>query len=632
MQSAQRALLLCLFSLAYLSGCDSTDSGSSSGLYTVGSTEPTSGMGSGGGSTGPSGLSPPASGATTGTKDTVVATPSVPGTVSVTAGASQTVSVTFTSSDGRPIHGLAISSTTLPADWSGTDGYSCTLVGNGSSCVLNLTYSPTAAENGSAAVNYIFINNAGQEQTPGGTVTIPYVATTANNVVAASSPIGQVTAALAAGGQPVTINFTTDDGNAATNLALTTDLSSLPAGWTSTATALSCAIVSTGSGCQLPLKFAPTAAATGTLTLSYTYSDNSGAARTGMLNVPYSTTSNGTIAATVSPAGQVNAVETTGNQSVTVTFTTDDGKTASSLMLLSTLSALPAGWTAASNALTCGSVSTGNGCQLTLNYAPAALTSGTLSLNYSYFDAGGTYNVGSFNVPYAATTNNNVVGTAAPSGQISAIVGDASPTVAVTFTTDDGRPATALDVTTNLASLPAGWTSGAGTFTCTEINGGTTDCVLPLTFTPTAAANGSLAIAYKYNNNAGEAKTGTVSIPYVATTNNTVNATASQSSLNVLTGSITPITVTFVTDDGNPASAFTVTSGLSPLPAGWSSGSSTFTCSSITTGTGCQISLSYAPTAADSGSLTLAFGYTNNSGVAKTGNILISYTATVPPP
>ena len=280
MQSAQRALLLCLFTLAYLSGCDSTDSGSSSSVYTVGSTDPTSGMGSGGGGTGPSGLSPPASGGTTGTKDTVVATPSVPGTVSVTAGASQTVSVTFTSSDGRPIHGLAISSTTLPADWSGTDGYSCTLVGNGSSCVLNLTYSPTAAENGSAAVNYIFINNAGQEQTPGGTVTLPYVATTANNVVAASSPIGQVTAALGAGGQPVTINFTTDDGNAATNLALTTDLSSLPAGWTSTATALSCAIVSTGSGCQLPLQFAPTAAATGTLTLNYTYSDNSGTART----------------------------------------------------------------------------------------------------------------------------------------------------------------------------------------------------------------------------------------------------------------------------------------------------------------------------------------------------------------
>ncbi len=632
MQSAQRTLLLCLFSLTYLSGCDSTDSGTSTGVYTAASTGSTGGMGSGtGGSSGPGGFSG-AAGGTTGTKDTVVATPSVPGTVSVTAGASQTVSITFTSSDGRPIHGLAISSTTLPTDWSGTDGYACTLVGNGSSCVLNLTYSPAAAENGTAAVNYIFINNAGQEETPGGTVTIAYVATTANNIVAASSPIGQVTAAVGTGGQPVSVNFTTDDGNAATNLALTTDLGSLPAGWTGTAMGFTCAIVSTGNGCQLPLQFTPTAAGTGTLALSYTYSDSSGTARTGALNIPYSTTTDGTIAATVSPAGQVNAVEKTGNQSVTVTFTTDDGKTATNLMLLSKLTTLPAGWTAASNALTCGSVSTGNGCQLTLNYAPTTLTSGTLSLNYSYLDAGGTYNVGSFNVPYAATTNDNVVGTSAPSGQIRAIVGEVSPTVAVTFTTDDGRPATALEVTTNLASLPAGWTSSASTFTCSGVNGGTTGCVLPLTFTPTAAANGSLAIAYKYDNDAGEAKAATVSIPYVATTNNTVAATASQGSLSVLTGSTTPITVTFVTDDGNPASALTVTTGLSPLPLGWSSGSTTFTCSSITTGTSCQVSLSYAPSVADAGTLTLTFGYTNNSGLAKTGNIAIPYTATVPPP
>src|SRR5580698_2129632 len=153
MHSALRTHLFCLSCLLTLSGCNNTESGSSSGVYTVGSTAPTSGAGTGtGGGTG-------AAGGATGTKDTVVATPSVPGTVSVTAGASQTVSVTFTSSDGRPIHGLAISSTTLPADWSGTDGYSCTLVGNGSSCVLNLTYSPTATENGTAAVNYIYINN-----------------------------------------------------------------------------------------------------------------------------------------------------------------------------------------------------------------------------------------------------------------------------------------------------------------------------------------------------------------------------------------------------------------------------------------------------------------------------------------
>ena len=56
------------------------------------------------------------------------------------------------------------------------------------------------------------------------------------------------------------MNFTTDDGNAATQLTLATDLSALPAGWSSSASSFSCAIVSTGNGCQLLLNFAPTAA------------------------------------------------------------------------------------------------------------------------------------------------------------------------------------------------------------------------------------------------------------------------------------------------------------------------------------------------------------------------------------
>lgn len=626
MHSAQRALFISLFSLAYLSGCDSSESGTSTGVYTASSSTST-GTSSGTGSSGPAGFSG-ASGGMSGSKDSVVATPSVPGTLSVTAGARQTVSVTFTSSDGLPIHGLEISGTTLPADWSGTDGYGCTLVGNGSSCVLNLTYSPAAVENGTVLVNYIYINNAGQQETPGGTVTIPYTATTANNVVAASSPIGQVTAALGGGAQPVNVNFTTDDGNAATNLTITTALSSLPAGWRTTSSAFACNLVSSGNGCQLALSFAPTAAASGVLALDYSYTDNSGAARTGTLNIPFSTTSNGTVAASVSPAGQVDAVKASGNQAVTVSFATDDGKTATNLMLLSDLTKLPAGWTAGTSKLACGSVGGGNGCQLTLNYAPTALGSGTLSLNYSYMDAGGTYNVGSFNVPYAATTNDNVVGTAAPTGQISAVATETTPTVAVTFATDDGRPATALNVTTNLASLPDGWVSSTSPFTCSGVNGGTS-CVLPLTFAPQAAANGTLMLAYSYNNDAGEAKTGTVSIPYKATTDNTVNGTASPASVNVTAGTNTPVTVTFVSSDGNPASAFSVAAAsLSPLPAGWSTGSSTFSCTTVTAGTGCQLSLSYAPTATDSGALTLSYSYTNNSGIAKTGTVTVPYTAT----
>jgi len=65
-----------------------------------------------------------------------------------------------------------------------------------------------------------------------------------------------------------------------------------------------------------------------------------------------------------------------------------------------------------------------------------------------------------------------------------------------------------------LSSLPAGWSAGA-TFTCAQVSTGTT-CQLPLTFAPTAAASGTLVLAYAYNDNAGTAKTGTINVPYIA--------------------------------------------------------------------------------------------------------------------
>ena len=212
-----------------------------------------------------------------------------------------------------------------------------------------------------------------------------YASTTTNNVIASVSPSGEVDAAIGGSKQAVNVTFTTDDGNAATALSLT--LGTLPAGWSSTAAGLSCAVVSTGSGCQLPLAFAPTAMGSGTLTLNYNYVDGSGAARSGALNIPYATAGNGTVAASVSPTGQVNAAITGGAQSVAVTFTTAAGKSAAGLSVLTDLSKLPPGWSSSATTFGCASVSTGNGCQLQLQYAPTALAAGTLSLRYGYTDA-----------------------------------------------------------------------------------------------------------------------------------------------------------------------------------------------------------------------------------------------------
>ena len=622
----RNSLLLGVCSLLLLSGCGSSSHGTSTGSV--------DNMNGGGGTTGGGApIGPPSSGGgPTGSTDLIVATPSA-GAVSVAVGAAQTISVTFTSSDGSAISGFGVSGTlaTLPAGWSGPGSFTCAAVSTGSGCVLNLTYAPSAVGSGTLTVNYVFIDNASMPST-GGSVTIAYAATTYNNVLAAASPTGQINGIVGGGNQPVSVNFTTDDGNAATALTLTTSLSALPLGWSRTATSFSCAIVSTGSGCQLPLTFTPTAGAGGTLALAYSYTDDSGAARTGTLNIPYSTASHNNVVATASPSGEIDAVQKTGSQAVTVTFTTDDGKPASAFYLTSNLTALPAGWSSASKTLSCGSVSTGNGCQLHLTYAPAALTSGTLILNYAYTDAAGTAATGSLNVVYAATSNDNAVATASPTGQINAVVGSGAQPVSVTFTTDDGRPATALQLTGGLSTLPAGWTSSSPTFSCGGFSTGTA-CQLSLTYAPSAAGNGMLALSYSYSNNAGEPKTGSVSIAYRATTNDNVLWAATPASLAVFTGSTTPVTVIFTTDDGNPASGFSITSALGALPAGWSSTSSSFACATVSTGTACQLSLTYAPTASTPtgvGPLSLTYGYNDNSGTAKTGTVSIAYAATVP--
>ncbi len=120
-----------------------------------------------------------------------------------------------------------------------------------------------------------------------GSLTIAYVATPQNNIVAAASPTGQINAVVGGGSQSVIVNFTTDDGGPATALTLTTNLTALPAGWSSTATSFTCSSLSSGNGCQLPLTYAPTAAGNGTLTLSYAYQNDAGVAKTGSLNIAY---------------------------------------------------------------------------------------------------------------------------------------------------------------------------------------------------------------------------------------------------------------------------------------------------------------------------------------------------------
>jgi hypothetical protein len=620
MRQRQGVLLLSGFLVLAVSGCGSSSVGTESGTITMPSGVPATTV-----PPTPPPNAAPTSDSVAGSDDSVASTSSV-SSVSVAVGASQTISVVFTSNDGKAMSGFAVSGSLspLPAGWSGPSSFTCGAVVPGAGCVLTLTYSPVAIDSGTLNLSCVFVDNAKTPRTPGPCLTLSYASTAANNVIAAPSLAGEVDAVIGAGAQALNVNFTTDDGNPATALVLTTDLHSLPAGWSSSASNLNCPIVRVGSGCQLPLSFAPSAAAQATLTLNYAYVDSSGAARTGALNIPYASVAVATVVGTTSPSGQINAVETTGATAVAVTFTTVDGKSAANLALATDLSTLPAGWSSSSTSFGCTAVSTGNGCQLHLKYAPTALTSGTITLRYAYLDASGAPNTGLVNVGYAATTNDNVIATPSTSGQVTSMVG-ASQSVVVSFTTDDGRAATGLQITGSLTALPAGWSSTVNALNCVSVASGT-GCQLSLSYAPSAADSGTLALGFAYVNNAGESKTGTLNIPYLATANDNVVATVNPLSVAAAVGSSNPVTVAFTTDDGNLATS--LTADLSTLPGDWSSAASSFSCSSVSVGVGCMLTLTYAPTVPANSTLSFDLGYTNNAGLTKTATVSIPYIAT----
>jgi hypothetical protein len=321
--------------------------------------------------------------------------------VSVEVGTKQTVSVTFTSSDGRTITGLSLSSgsgVTLPAGWTGPATFGCASLSTGSSCVLNLTFTPTMYEIGqSFTLDYVYVDNSTEPQV-NGSVTLAYQATTNDNVVAALSSVGQVNATVNSGAQTVTATFTTDDGHPASALAVTNDPSTLPPGWIATS-ASSCATVSAGTPCQLAWAYAPTAPGNGTLTVDYTFDDDSGTPKTSSFNVPYAATANDNV---IYPAISPITVAVGSSHVVTVVFTTDDGFQASNLWM--DLSTLPAGWSNAATTFTCSTISTGTGCALTLTFTPTCTCqSGSLSLPYTYADNAGTAKTGTVIATYTAT-------------------------------------------------------------------------------------------------------------------------------------------------------------------------------------------------------------------------------------
>ena len=102
-----------------------------------------------------------------GTRDSVVVSSSVAGTVdAVVGGGSHTVQLTFNTDDGKPASQLYVYLGALPSGWSASSsGFSCATVSTGNGCLLDLTYAPAADAQGTVTLQYGYINNAGVNAT-----------------------------------------------------------------------------------------------------------------------------------------------------------------------------------------------------------------------------------------------------------------------------------------------------------------------------------------------------------------------------------------------------------------------------------------------------------------------------------
>jgi hypothetical protein len=328
------------------------------------------------------------------------------------------------------------------------------------------------------------------------------------------------------------------------------------------------------------------------------------------------------------PPSQVVSVEVGTSKTVSVTMTSNDGRTITGFAISNAAGdMLPAGWSAPAS-FGCKSLSTGSGCVLNLTFTPTLYeVDQTLTLHYVYVDnALEPVTTDSMTLAYQATTNDNVTPVLAPTGQIAATVNAGSQTVTATFTTDDGHPASALTVTSDPNTLPPGWIAPSPA-SCATVSAGSA-CQLAWVYTPTAPDHGTISIDYSFDDDSGSPKTASFNIPYAATANdNVVGAVSPLTPISVMCGSSAVVTVTFTTDDTFEATNLSM--DLSALPAGWNTTAGEFSCASISTGTACQLNLTYAPAASgESGTLQLTYGYLDNAGVAKQGSVNIAYAST----
>jgi hypothetical protein len=314
-------------------------------------------------------------------------------------GQSQTVSLSFKTTDGAAATKLSLQLPATPG-WQAAGGVlSCASVTADGSCVLTLSYAPSEpAASATLHLDYSYVDSSGIART--GSLLLNYRALEANAAVVTASP-AQTVRAIVGQASVVTLGFGTNDGSSAAALRLAMDLKALPAGWSSDVAAFNCPSFGGGASCQLRLTYAPTQATPPSgLDLAYAYTDSAGKAQTGVFSIAYSALAPNAVAAQVSQKGLI-AVDPLQSTDITLSFLPSSG--AASALKLADGSPLPAGWSVKSSTLPCAQVNPDGACKLVLSYAPQqSQPQQQLALNFAYTNGAGQAAIGSVSIPYTS--------------------------------------------------------------------------------------------------------------------------------------------------------------------------------------------------------------------------------------
>lgn len=320
---------------------------------------------------------------------------------------------------------------------------------------------------------------------------------------------------------------------------------------------------------------------------------------------------------------------------ITLTFNSNDPKKTINDLTLGSFT-LPSGWSWVSPASApilgnrskplCKTVEI-NTCFVMFKFSPTVNSNpdpGSIVIPFTYSTNNkSTLKSDVTSIQYKITTSNVLNATVNPmSTPIVATIGQTLP-VDVIFSPSDLNQVTSVVIT---KTLPSGWSDITVGPMCSTIqpNLSSSSCntTMHLRYQPgSIATSGSFIINYTYKSSDGASKSGSKTISYSSTSNNTLNVTLTSNTTGVfpIVASLYntyQVTAHFSTSDGNTVSNFNPTfNGFTSTP-GWSMVGNT--CSSGTM-LSCDMIFYYTPQFTTSGvnSVTLAYSYASNAGITQ---------------